>query len=308
MKPTTEAVRKPWVATALSLLSAGLGHVYCGRIAKGLLLYFAWFLLPALCFLASLLAPSTSVLVGFILLPVAVMLGVYVYAAIDAFLVAKREPDSYQLKDYNRTGIYLMMLAVYLIGPISLTAAVREFAYEAFYVPTNSMSPSIVAGDRVLVNKVRPRQTFPTRGTLVVFRNPAPEGAGVFIKRVVAVAGDQLVIDADQVEVNGKPLQRDPLPRESLGSIRSIVGAKAEAYEETNAGRRYRVMLGEPKVEAGRVETVVPDRCVFVLGDNRQTSRDSRHFGPVHLGDVVGYVDYIYYPAGDWSRFGVCEP
>ncbi|MEM8678866.1 MAG: hypothetical protein AAGF97_05845, partial [Planctomycetota bacterium] len=69
MTQSVESPRVPWKATALSLLSAGVGHVYCGRIYQGLLFYFAWFLLPALCFLASLAAPSTSLLMLCILLP-----------------------------------------------------------------------------------------------------------------------------------------------------------------------------------------------------------------------------------------------
>ena len=51
----------------------------------------------------------------------------------------------------------------------------------------------------------------------------------------------------------------------------------------------------------------VPKRCVYVVGDDRDNSRDSRHFGPIHAGDVVGYVQYIYTPAESWSRFGTVQ-
>ncbi|MEM8681481.1 MAG: signal peptidase I, partial [Planctomycetota bacterium] len=238
------------------------------------------------------------------LLPVAGVLAVYVYAAFDAFWLARKAQQDYRLKDYNRPGVYLLLVVVYLICPISLVAAVRQFAYEAFYIPSASMSPSIVSGDRVLVNKMRPRRSYPARGSLIVFRNPESDGGFAFVKRVVAVAGDRVVIQGDEVSINGRTLTRDRLPLDALGPLsREIEG---EAYMEENAGSRYKVLVTDTDPGAD-VDVVVPERSVFVLGDNRNISRDSRHFGSIHLGDVIGYVDYIFYPATDWSRFGVCD-
>ncbi len=65
--------RVPWVALALSLLSAGVGHLYCGRIAKGLPLYFAWLLVPICITMAALLPPSPTLFTLLVLLPVAVV-------------------------------------------------------------------------------------------------------------------------------------------------------------------------------------------------------------------------------------------
>src|SRR5688572_9066060 len=96
--------RVPWVALALSLLSAGVGHLYCGRIVKGLPLYFAWILVPLCCLIAVVLPPSATALVALLLLPAVAVLGVYIYAAIDAWRLAYKTGSDYSLRDYNRGG------------------------------------------------------------------------------------------------------------------------------------------------------------------------------------------------------------
>src|SRR4029450_4277878 len=98
--------RVPWVALALSFLSAGVGHLYCGRIAKGLPLYFAWLLVPLGITIAALLPPSTTSFILLVLLPVVIVFIVYMYAAIDAWRLAYQIGPSYSLRDYNRAGIY----------------------------------------------------------------------------------------------------------------------------------------------------------------------------------------------------------
>lgn len=298
--------RIPWVAMALSFLSAGVGHIYCGRIYKGLLLYFAWFVIPLAASLGAIAGASLGTLFGLILLPALAVTVLYFYAACDAYSIAKATGPEYQLKDYNRAAIYWLLILVELVYPVGLTVGVREYVLEAFVLPTRSMAPNFLPGDRVLVNKLASRKEFPERGDVIVFRNPAPEGGRVFIKRVIAVAGDRLVIKGETVEVNGKQLERERVPVESLDAIREHL--EGDVYYESQSGTRYLVMSGGGDTIENTIEStdlVVPPHCVFVLGDNRMRSRDSRHFDPIHVGDVIGYVDYIFWPAESWSRFGV---
>jgi signal peptidase I len=300
------SVRFPWVALALSFLSSGVGHIYCGRIVKGLFLYSARFLLPLLCIIAAFAQPSNGVLLGLILVPAAATVIIYLYSPIDAYAIAKRAGPDYKLKEYNRASLYWLLVAMQLAYPVALTWGVREYVYEAFLMPTRSMSPNFLAGDRILVNKRPFRDGFPERGDVVVFRTPPSEAGHTWIKRVIGVAGDRIVIKGRKIEVNGKKLERERVPTESIAQIRKQV--EGYVYYESHAGRRYRVLFSDDSFDGSAMDEInvtVPDRSVFVIGDNRDRSKDSRSIGSIHVGDVIGYVDYIFFPAETWSRFGV---
>jgi hypothetical protein len=113
--------------------------LYCGRIAKGLPLYFAWFLVPLCITIAALVPSSPTALVLLVLLPAVAVLIVYCYAAIDAWRLAYQIGPGYSLRDYNRAGLYWLLIVVQLVYAIGLLAAVRGFVYEAFLIPTSSM-------------------------------------------------------------------------------------------------------------------------------------------------------------------------
>ena len=300
--------RVPWVAVALSLLSAGVGHLYCGRIAKGLPLYFAWLLVPICITIAALLPPSPTLFVALVLLPIVIVFIVYLYAAINAWRIASRIGVDYSLRDYNRAAIYSLLIVVQLIYSIGLIAGVRGWVYEAFRIPSSSMSPTFLPGDRILARKLMPRDHVPKRGDLIVYNNPTPTGAIKFVGRVVAVAGDHLEIHGERVLINGKELERDRVPDESLTFLGDQM--RGRVAMEVNAGHRYLAAYDDSS-DGGRAQrdfdATIPERHVFVLGDNRDRSKDSRHFGSIHIGDIVGYVEYVYWPSETWSRFGVAN-
>src|SRR6185312_13624735 len=200
------------------------------------------------------------------------------------------------------------LIVVQMVYSIGLIAGVRGFVYEAFVIPSSSMSPTILPGDRFLVRKLLTRDHVPNRGDLIVYRNPTSTGATRFIGRVVAVAGDHLEIRGERVSINGKELRRDRVPDESLRSLGNQLNGRV-AFEE-NSGRRYLVAYGDSK-DGGHTraefDATIPEHHVFLLGDNRDRARDSQHFGSIHLADIVGYVQYIYWPSESWSRFGVAN-
>jgi signal peptidase I len=295
--------RKPWVAAVLALLAPGLGYVYAGRIVNGLVLFFAYLASAPLLVLAAAVEPSTAVL----LLMIGVVVGVIVldlYGVIDSWRVARRVGPDYVLRDYNRPVVYFLFLAAGLLYPAFAFHYVRANAFEAFYVPTASMAPTVLSGDHVLVNKAAYRSHGPERGDVVVFRHPHQPGFH-WIKRVIALPGDTVEVRGHEVSVNGKKLERDRVPPVSLAPLGGQL--TGEVFEEVNGGRRYRVMLAaEPAKGQDVAKVTVPDGACFVLGDDRDHSEDSRspQLGFVPLGDVLGLVNYVHCPAATWERFG----
>jgi signal peptidase I len=263
-------------------------------------------LLPLLCITAAFAQPSNGVFLGLILVPAAATVIIFLYSPIDAYAIARRAGPDYKLKEFNRASLYWLLVAMQLAYPVALIWGSQEYVYEAFLIPERSMSPNFLAGDRILVNKRPFRNGFPERGDVVVFRTPASEVGRTWIKRVIGVAGDRIVIKGREIAVNGKKLERERVPTESIAQIRKQV--EGYVYYESYGGRRYRVLFADDSIDGSAVDEInvtVPDRSVFVIGDNRDRSKDSRHIGSIHVGDVIGCVDYMYFPAETWSRFGV---
>lgn len=303
MSEPTPAARNPWLAVVLSLFCTGLGHVYAGRVTRGLTLFLASLLFPPAVVGLLLLPPSTLVLVG-VLAAAASVVGLYLFAAADAFFAARAAGREFTPREYNRPTLYALFLAVGLVYPVATLAALRAGVCEAYYLPTRDMEPSFVQGDRVLANKlaldVRPLQ----RGDAVIHRAPDRRQQN-WIKRVIGLPGDTIEIRDGDVILNGKKLERDRVPPSSL--LVPPTEGDAPVFEEAVAGRRYRVSVGKGDAAGPNYpKREVPAGHVFVLGDNRGNSRDSREYGPVPLGDVKGVVQYIHLPAGSWVRFGVC--
>jgi signal peptidase I len=299
--PTTE--RSPWLALVLSLFCTGLGQIYAGRIVRGLALFLAFLLFAPLVLIASRLGPSTPVLVS-LLLALAAVLSVMFFSIEDAYRQASKVRQSYQPKEFNHPLLYVLFILVGVAYPVVSVVYLRAHAFEAFYIPTSSEAPNLLPGDHVLVNKQILQGKVPRRGDLVVFR-PPQDRAQNWVKRVVGLPGDTVELRDNDVYVNGKKLERDRVPPASLSAIQDAI--TGEVYYETNAGRRYMVMISAAKDSPAAQKKKVPQGCCFVLGDNRNHSLDSRDFGCVALGDILGLVQYIYYPAETWARFGAYE-
>lgn len=200
MSTTTKtpiAARRVQTAVLLSSFGAGIGHVYAGRLRRGLLL-FGLELLPIPLFFAFALLPASDGVLYAILGLCAFMIALYIYALISSGRAAAQAGTTYRLKPYNRPALYLLMALVAVGWSVGGVLLVRELAYEAYVIPTGSMAPAIQPGDRILVDKLAYKQL--KRGDIVVFRSPGHPDR-VWIKRLRALPGESLDVDGDQVVV-----------------------------------------------------------------------------------------------------------
>ena len=187
-------------------------------------------------------------------------------------------------------------------------------------VPSGSMKPSILIGDRIFVNKLAydlkvPYTTWrlarwgsPQRGDIVVLYSPA-DGKRL-VKRVVALGGDTIAMRSGRLILNGELLDYEPLDLELAESPPPSLEGRLLAEEDLGSGG-HAVML-TPAVPAQRdfAPVRVPERHLFVMGDNRDESLDSRFFGCVDRSQVVGRavavaasVDPDHHFRPRWKRF-----
>jgi signal peptidase I len=264
--------RKPWLAGLLTSLTIGLGHIYAGAPRRGIVLFFAQgiFLLqfvPVIFFKHSL---------GILLLLFFLGSGYFIFCFLDAVKVAKRGLESYELKKYNRWYVYLacLLLAALVIQTVVETTVKKHFV-QAYKIPAGSMIPALLPGDHILVNKFIYQKSEPQRGDIIVFeypKNPSQD----YVKRLIGLAGDVVEIENKQLFINGHKYREDYAIN---GDLYTFPGYQS------------------PRDNFGPV--VVPDGFLFVLGDNRDNSADSRFWGFVGREKIKGKVIGLYW---SWDR------
>ena len=164
MSTPNASARSPLIAVILSLAATGLGQIYCGRIVRGLVMFLGSLLFAPAIVVAALLPPATIVLVGLIVALLTV-LGVYVFAVVDAFRLARRGRDLFQSMDYNHPLVYALFILVGLTYSTGGVYFIRSNVFEAFAIPGNSEAPTLLPGDRFLVNKTTYQRRFVERGS-----------------------------------------------------------------------------------------------------------------------------------------------
>jgi len=205
---------------------------------------------------------------------------------------------------------------------LALALVFRIFVFEPFKIPSGTMAPTVQAGDQIFANKFIYGFRAAKRGDVIVFTSPE-DSTKDFIKRIVAIGGDTIEIRDGFLVVNGSQVPREyveTVPTEQLADETDIPAAQAfiaEKYRETLDGHSYFIYL-KPGSErsscayerygCGR-PTRVPPGTVYVIGDNRYASRDSRSFGFIENRLIKGRANLVWWSSkanGDprWSRIG----
>lgn len=258
--------RRPLLAALLSLPMPGLGHLYAGDPVHALSMA-----LGAPAVLAILgLSGVLSTFYGLAAL-LAGALGLVLYAPISAYLRARARRD-YRLRPFNRWYWYLAFYgAAVALSTLLLDHRGTWLGYATYRVPAGSMAPTLQSGDLIVVDT---RYAVPAPGDVVVFRSPVDPSL-VYVKRIVAIGGDRVAIVGGEVLRNGV----------------AEAGLQVPVAQRTTP---FAIGMAPRRVPAGEV---------FVLGDARDNSADSRLWGTVPLGNIDGLVTYIYL-SGDLERIG----
>lgn len=266
--------RIPWLAGLANLLAAPVGHVYAGEPVRGVAVYCTVLVVGTIVLVSSLYVTSALAFVA--LMSLMVISCVAVVA--DAYAIARRAGQSYELRRFNRWYVYAALAVGAGILSNALAGVVRRDLVQAYRVPSGSMIPTLLIGDHFLANKLAYRVGKPQRFDIAVFEYPK-DPAMTFVMRIVGITGDTVEIRDGVLWLNGSPIE-EPYKGSIGGSLNTF---------------------GPVRVPVGGY---------FVLGDNRGQSADSRFWGTVPGDKIWGRVQVVYWSwdrsesAARWSRIG----
>ena len=190
----------------------------------------------------------------------------------------------------------------------ALIFLLRAWLVEPFHIPSQSLAPSLLAGDFILVNKFDYglrlpvlhnkliAMSEPKRGDIVVFRWP-PNPKVYYIKRVIGLPGDKISYDKKTLTINGKEIpqqwQAKAIDQDPSGAITLV-----EQYQENLLGKQHAIFR-DPNMAARHWplaggEQMIPAGYYFMMGDNRDNSSDSREWGFVPEKNIVGKAFFVW--------------
>ncbi|WP_172194424.1 signal peptidase I [Saccharibacillus qingshengii] len=191
---------------------------------------------------------------------------------------SEEAPKNPKNKVKSETLEWVKAIAIALV----LVFVIRWLLFAPYMVDGSSMQPNFHDSERVIVNKILYDIRPPKKDEVIVFKVPSEDNKE-FIKRVIALPGDTVKVEGDEVTVNGKIIS-EPY----------IQGVLDEAHAN-NVTYNNNTNFPNSKFPDG----TVPEGHVFVMGDNRPNSKDSRMIGYVPYGDITGRADLVFWPFSD---------
>jgi signal peptidase I len=187
---------------------------------------------------------------------------------------------------------FWLELPLLVLAALVVAVVIKTFLVQAFYIPSSSMEDTLLINDRVMVNKLAYQFGDVHRGDVIVFDDPmrTEEGDESFFEAVRRNVGEAIGLS---------------VPRSEF--IKRVIGLPGETVQvEDNTVFVDGIPLDEPYLKAGTRmpaygPTKVPDGEIFVMGDNRNASQDSRVFGTVPIDTIVGKAFIIMWPASRWT-------
>ncbi len=281
--------RKPLIAFFISLFLPGLGQLYNGSLNKASWFFMVFVLSSIVAVVAAALYIPPKWTGSVLLAAIFVSLLVWIYSVLEATVDAGHKKN-YQLQSWQGGGVYLLtfVLLVLIAFPL-LGQYIKDHFVEAYRIPSSSMEPTLVAGDFIFADK---RYNCPgcahkvQRGDIVTFTYPKNRNSN-YIKRIVGLPGDRVQIKREVLKINGKSISKPLQKQDNMHFV--------EESDDTN-DRRWIVVWKQDKAQpkAPAYDFRVPPGHVFVLGDNRNASNDSRFFDPVPLADIKGKARQIW--------------
>jgi signal peptidase I len=297
--PAGRARRLVALLAAVCLPAAGAGLIVVGRPGRA----GVWLAL-SLCGFALLVQwPFLGLVVGVL---------VWLASVADAGLSAPRANKT--VNNWKVAGLLLLFVA----AGAALRTLERSYLVGTYHIPSESMSPTLIEGDDITVD----RRQFPlTRGDVIVFAAPSgPEQD--FVKRVIALPGDTVSLQDGHLHVNGNDVTGPASPCDAH-QVSNPSSSCITHLEQLSSTGKYVVVylqgaraVGFPlengqcpgEMESTTRGCLVPMGRLFVMGDNRDNSFDSRHFGPLDFSAVKGRVKGVYFSIGNggvrWKRLG----
>ncbi len=231
-------------------------------------------------------------------------------------------PEAQQKQEVKHKSFFKEWVEPFLIAAV-VALFIRQFVVEAFKIPSGSMIPTLDIGDHLLVNKFiyGPRIPFtdtriftwkaPQRGDIIVFKYPENETKN-FIKRVVGLPGDKIEIKKGTMFINDQPVTI--IARGAFEEAEQGMGShyyeKPRLFEEQLGVIKHQIQYLRDQSKYDFGPKLVPADSVFVMGDNRDNSQDSRFWGFVKDEKILGRALIIYWSwDGDgrwvrWERIG----